>query len=72
MLSNAIKAAASEVTLFTSNEYGNDLEEFQVAVNSWLKGQPENVVIEDVIYQHCGVTSRGKDILSVLIISRLS
>ena len=72
MLSKAIKAAGSEVTLFTSGEYGNDLEEFQTAVNSWLRGQPDNVVIEDVIYQHCGVTSRGKDILSVLIISRLT
>lgn len=72
MLSNSIKASASEITLFTSSEYGNDVEEFQMAVNSWLKGQPENVVVEDVIYQHSGITSRGKDILSVLIISRLT
>ncbi|MFC1900988.1 hypothetical protein ACFLYN_05285 [Chloroflexota bacterium] len=70
MLSNAIKASGSEVTLFTSGEYDNDVEEFQTAVNSWLSGQPQNVVIEDVIYQHCGITSRGKDIFSVLIISR--
>ena len=70
MLSKAIKAAGSEVTLFTSSEYGGDVEEFQTAVNSWLSSQPENVVIEDIIYQHCGNTSRGKDIFSIVIISR--
>ena len=70
MLNKAIKASGSEVTLFTSNEYGGDVEEFQTAVNSWLSSQPENVVIEDVIYQHCGNTPRGKDIFSMAIISR--
>ncbi len=70
MLNKAIKASGSEVTLFTSSEYGSDVEEFQSAVNSWLSGQPANVVIEDVIYQHCGITSRGKDIFSMVIISR--
>jgi hypothetical protein len=70
MLSKAIKAAGSEVTLFTSSEYGGDVEDFQTAVNSWLRSQPENIVIEDVIYQHCGNTARGKDIFSIVIISR--
>ena len=69
MLSKAIKAAGSEVTLFTSSEYDGDVEEFQTAVNSWLRSQPENIIIEDMIYQHCGRTTRGKDIfgLSLLI-----
>ena len=70
MLSKQTKASGIEVTLFTSNEYGGDVDEFQVAVNSWLRGQPDNVVVEDVIYQHCGSTSRGKDIFSMVIISR--
>ena len=70
MLNNAIKASGSEVTLFTSNEYGGDVEEFQTAVNSWLSSQPENIVIEDVIYQHCGSSPRGRDIFSMVIISR--
>ncbi|MFC1921265.1 hypothetical protein ACFLYQ_06050 [Chloroflexota bacterium] len=72
MLGKEIKAAGSEVTLFTSSEYDNDIEEFQTAVNSWLSSQPENIVIEDITYQHCGTTSRGKDIFSMLIVSRSS
>ena len=67
MLDKAVKASGSEVTLFTSNEYSGDVEEFQTAVNSWLSSQPANVVIEDVIYQHCGSTPRGKDIFSMVI-----
>jgi len=70
MLNKAIKASGSEVTVFTSSEYDGDIEDFQTAVNSWLRSQPENIVIEDVIYQHCGHTARGKDIFSMVIISR--
>ena len=70
MLAQPIKAAGSEVTLFTSSEYNNDVDEFQTAVNSWLSSQPANVVIEDVIYQHCGSSARGKDVFSLVLISR--
>ncbi len=70
MLNKAVKASGIEVTLFTSSEYNGDVEEFQTAVNSWLSSQPENVVIEDVVYQHCGNTPRGKDIFSLVVISR--
>lgn len=70
MLGKPIKAAGSEITIFTSSEYGNDVDEFQTAVNSWLSSQPANVVIEDIVYQHCGTSSRGKDIFSLVIISR--
>ena len=70
MLNKAIRASGSEVALFTSSEYGNDVEEFQAAVNSWLSSQPDNVVIEDIIYQHCGSTSRGKEIFSMVIVYR--
>jgi hypothetical protein len=69
MPSKTIKAVNTEVVLFTSGEYDADIQEFQDAVNSWLKSQPDNIVIEDIIYQHCGVTSRGKDIFSMAIIS---
>ena len=69
MLGKTIKASKSELVIFTSNEYGGDIEDFQNAVNSWLGSQPDNVVIEDVIYQHCGATSHGKDIFSVVIVS---
>ena len=69
MLSKTIKASKSEVVLFTSSEYDGDVEDFQSAVNSWLGSQPDNIVVEDVIYQHCGVTSRGKDIFSIVIVS---
>ena len=71
MLSKAIKAAGSEVTLFTSSEY-EDVDDFQAAVNSWLSSQPATVMIEDIIYQHGGTNSRGKDTFSLLIISRQS
>jgi len=70
MSNKTIKAINAEVVIFTSSEYNADVQEFQDAVNSWLKSQPDNIVIEDIIYKHCGVTSRGKDILSVAIVSR--
>ncbi len=69
MLSKPIKAINTEVEVFTSTQYG-DVQEFQDAVNAWLKNQPNNIVIEDIIYRHATATPRGKDILSVLIISR--
>ncbi len=70
MLAKEIKASGSEVAIFTSSEYDGDVEDFQTAVNSWLSSQPENIVIEDIIYQHCGNTTRGKDVFSMVIISR--
>ena len=70
MFNETIKATNTEVVIFTSSEYNADVQEFQEAVNSWLNSQPDNVVIEDIIYKHCGLTSRGKDILSVAIVSR--
>jgi hypothetical protein len=70
MLAKPHKAAGSEITLFTSSEYNNDVDEFQSAVNSWLNSQPANIIIEDIIYQHCGNSARGKDIFSLVIISR--
>jgi hypothetical protein len=70
MISKLIKASTTEVVVFTSAEYKNDVQDFQEGVNSWLKTQPDNVVIEDIIYQHCGVSSRGKDVFSIVIVSR--
>lgn len=70
MLSKPIKAINTEVVVFTSSEYQNDIQDFQEGVNSWLRTQPDNIVIEDIIYSHCGVNSRGKDILSMAIVSR--
>ena len=70
MSDKIIKATNTEIAIFTSNECNGDVEAFQDDVNSWFKSQPDNVAIEDIIYQHCGVTSRGKDIFSVAIISR--
>ena len=69
MLNKQIKASDTEVVIFTSQEYEGDIEAFLDAVNSWLKSQPSNTAIEDIVYQHCGVTSRGKDIFSMAIIS---
>ena len=71
MFNKTMKAIETEVAIFTSGEYHGDVEAFQDAVNSWFKSQPDDVIIEDVIYRHCGVTSRGKDIFSIAIISRL-
>ena len=72
MLSKPIKARDITVDVFTSGEYGGDVETFQDAVNSWLKSQPDNAVVKDIIYQHPGINSHGKDIFSVAIISRPS
>ncbi|HEY96069.1 MAG TPA: hypothetical protein G4O15_14160 [Dehalococcoidia bacterium] len=70
MFSRPLRAINTEVMLFTSSEYNNDVEDLQEGINSWLKAQPDNIVIEDIIYNHCGISSRGKDILSMAIISR--
>ena len=70
MSNETIKATNIEVVIFTSSEYNADVQEFQDAVNSWLKSQPDNIVIEDIIYRHCGLSSKGKDIFSVAIVSR--
>ncbi len=70
MFKKAIRAVNTDVVIFTNSEYNWDIEEFQSAVNSWLKSQPDHIVIEDIIYKHCGVNPRGKDILSLAIISR--
>ncbi|MFC2071804.1 hypothetical protein ACFLUU_03680 [Chloroflexota bacterium] len=71
MSDKTMKAIETEVAIFTSGEYNGDVEAFQNDVNSWFKSQPDDVLIEDVIYRHCGVSSRGKDIFSIAIISRL-
>jgi hypothetical protein len=70
MFSKPLRATTTEVMLFTSSEYNNDVVDLQEGVNSWLKAQPDNIVIEDILYNHCGISSRGKDIISLAIISR--
>jgi hypothetical protein len=70
MLTKAIKATGSEITVFSSSEYGSNVDDFEAGVNSWLSSQPANVIIEDIIYQHCGQNSRGKDIFSMVFITR--
>ena len=70
MTDKPIKANDLIVEVFSSVQCGDDAEEFQSAVNSWLKTQPDNIVIEDVIYNHSGRTPRGKDIMSMVILSR--
>tara|TARA_B100000315_G_C14403758_1_gene507696 strand:- start:111 stop:341 length:231 start_codon:yes stop_codon:yes gene_type:complete len=69
MFDKTVKAIDTEMVIFSSQDYDGDVEAFQDAVNSWLKSQPDNIAIEDIIYRHCGVTSRGKDIFSMVIIS---
>ena len=71
MFNEPIKANNIEVEIFTNQQYADDLESFQLAINAWLKNQPGNALIQDIIYRHCGRTSRGKDIISVAIISSL-
>lgn len=70
MFSTIIKAVNTEVAIFTSGEYDSDVEAFQDDINSWFKSQPDNVAVADIIYRHSGVTSRGKDIFSLAIVSR--
>ncbi|MFC2035877.1 hypothetical protein ACFLUJ_07145 [Chloroflexota bacterium] len=72
MINKTMRAVETEVAIFTSSEYKGDVEAFQDDVNSWFKSQPDDVIIEDIIYQHCGATSRGVDIFSIVIISRLA
>ena len=69
MIKESVKANKIDLEVFTSEQYDGDLEEWQTAVNSWLKSQPDNIVIQDIIYQHCGRAAKGRDILSVVILS---
>jgi hypothetical protein len=70
MFSKPLRSINTEVMVFTSSEYDNEVVDFQEGVNSWLKAQPDNIVIEDIMYNHSGLTSRGKDIISMVIVSR--
>ncbi|MBN2238137.1 MAG: hypothetical protein JW712_00035 [Dehalococcoidales bacterium] len=70
MLSKPIKAKTTEVVVFTSSEYNNDIQDFQEGINSWLRSQPDNIVVEDVIYNHTVRGSHGKDAFSMAIVSR--
>ena len=72
MSNKTIKAVETEVAIFNSSEYNGDVETFQDSLNSWLKAQPNNAVVEDIIYQHSGLNSKGKDVFSVAIISSLT
>ncbi len=69
MSDKVLKANNIVLEVFTSEQYGDDIEEWQLAVNGWLKSQPDNIVIQDITYHHCGRNTKGKDILSVAIIS---
>lgn len=69
MLNEPVKANNLDLQVFSNEQYDGDLDEWQLAVNSWLKGQPDNIVVHDIIYRHCGRTTRGKDIISVAILS---
>ncbi len=69
MLNEPLKANDIEVEIFTTGQYDDDIEAYQLAVNAWLKNQPNNVYVQDIIYRHAGRTSRGKDIISLVILS---
>ena len=69
MLNQPLKANDIEVEIFTTAQYEDDIESYQLAVNSWLNNQPNSVYVQDIIYQHTGRNSRGKDILSMVILS---
>ena len=69
MADKLAKAKNIVLEVFTSEQYGDDIEEWHLAINGWLKNQPDNIVIHDISYHHCGRNTRGKDILSVAIIS---
>jgi len=64
-----IKANKIVFEIFSSEQYNDDIEELQLAVNGWLKNQPDNIVVQDIVCHHCGHNAKGKDILSVAIIS---
>jgi len=70
MFNGPIRANDIEVEIFTGGQYGDDIEACQLAINAWLKNQPNNIVVRDIIYRHAGRRSpRGKDIISMVIIT---
>ena len=68
MFNKPIKANNIGVELFTSKQYGDDVERLEFEVNAWLKNQPKNIVVQDIVYHHCGRTPKG-DIVSIAIIT---
>jgi len=69
MLNQPLKANDVEVEIFTTAQYEDDIDAYQLAVNGWLNNQPNNVYVQDIIYTHAGRNSRGKDIISLVILS---
>ena len=69
MLREPIKANNLELEVFSNEQYDGDLDAWQLAINAWLKSQPTNIVVHDITYLHCGRTPRGKDVISVAILS---
>ena len=69
MINEPVKANELDVEIFTMTESGDDVDDFKLAVNGWLNNQPDNIFVHDIIYRHAGKTAKGKDILSLVIIS---
>jgi len=69
MLNEPVKANDLEVEIFTTSQYSDNIDDYQLAINAWLKNQPNTVVVQDIIYQHAGRTPLGKEIISTVILS---
>ena len=72
MLNEPVKANDIEIVIFTTSQYDDDIDEYQLGINGWLKSQPNTVYVQDIIYNHAGRTSRGKEIISTVILSTQS
>ena len=69
MFNTPIKANDIELAIFTCEHCGNDMDKLEFEANAWLKNQPNNIVIHDIIYWHSGKTPTGKEIASLLLVS---
>ena len=49
MLNEPIKANNTQVKIFIGDEF----VKVESEVNEWLGSQPEDIVVHDILYQHC-------------------
>ena len=68
MLSKPVNAKGILVkVIFGKGSIGAGSQPIEDEVNNWLQGQDDDIVVQDILYQHC-LNASGENIVSVAII----
>ena len=68
MLRGLTRAMDIQVKIFYSGECAECGETLEAAVNQWLRDLPENIVVHDILYQHCFTPASGLDVASLAVL----